>query len=401
MDRLAPLVLKKGEERRIRSGHPWVYSNEVDTARTPLTELKPGDPVEILSSTGKFLGNGYLNPATLITARIVSRDPRYRLDRSLLIHRFKVALSLRERLFNRPFYRLVHGEADGMPGVVVDRYGEIVVVQITTAGMERVQSELLEALQKVVRPEAILLRNDTPARRLEGLDLRVETAYGTVPEQVRLEENGVPFLVSLLQGQKTGWYYDHRLNRRRMQYYAAGARVLDLCSYVGGWGVQAAVAGAAEVHAVDSSEQALGLMVENGRLNGVEDRLVTHQGDLFERLKQFRQDRQQFDLIVLDPPAFIKRKRDHKRGLEAYRRANELAMRLLSRDGILFSASCSHHLQREQLLRLLQGAGRHIDRTLMLLEEGHQGPDHPVHPAIPETAYIKCMTLRLLPGGNG
>ncbi len=397
MSKLPPLKLKKGEERRLRSGHLWVYSNEVDTRATPLSGFEPGEQVEIQSANGKVLGNGYLNPNTLIAARLVSRNPSYRLDQSLITHRLKVALSIRERLFPTPHYRLVHGESDGLPGLVVDRFGELLSVQITTAGMERVRESVVAALEKVLRPQAIVLKNDTAARQVEGLERHLEVVVGEAPERVALEENGTRFEAPLLSGQKTGWYYDHRMNRQRMGAYAEGQRVLDLFSYIGGWGVQAATAGASEVLCVDSSGAALEQVHNNASLNGVGERVATLQGDAFDALKELRAARETFDLVIVDPPAFIKRRKDLKNGLQAYRRINELAMRLLSRDGILISASCSHHLQRDQLKSLLLGASRHIDRNLTLLEEGHQGPDHPVHPAIPETEYIKCYTGRLLP----
>jgi len=397
MNKLSPLKLKKGEERRLRAGHLWVYSNEIDVKATPLGSFEAGDQVEIQASNGKVLGNGYINPNTLISARLISRNPSYRLDQSLITHRLKIALSIRERLFSDSCYRLVHGDADGLPGLVVDRFGDVLSVQITTAGMEQVRPHLLAALEKVLKPEVILLKNDTAARDVEGLERGVECVVGDAPELVMLRENGTQFEAPLLSGQKTGWYYDHRMNRQRMQSYVQGQRVLDLFSYIGGWGIQAATAGASEVVCVDSSETFLEQVHGNAALNSVTDKVATLHGDVFDALKELRGAREQFDVVIVDPPAFIKRKKDHKNGLQAYRRVNELAMRLLSRDGILISASCSHHLQRSQLKNILLQSSRHIDRNLTILEEGHQGPDHPVHPAIPETEYIKCFTGRILP----
>ncbi len=399
MGKLPPLQLKKGEERRIRAGHCWIYSNEVDVAVTPLSGFQPGDQVEVRTSGGKVLGNGYVNPKTLIAVRLVSRNPGYRLDQSLITHRLKVALAIRERLFRVPYYRLVFGESDGLPGLVVDRFGQILSVQVTTAGMERVESALIAALQKVVQPDVIVLKNDIQSRQVEGLEQRFECPVGHLPEVASLEENGVAFAAPLRQGQKTGWYYDHRFSRARLKDYVAGLRVLDLFSYIGGWGVQAAAAGASDVICVDSSEQALEQVHHNAVLNGVSDKVASIEGDVFEVLKALRDERERFDLIIVDPPAFIKRKKDLKNGLQGYRRLNELATRLLGRDGVLVSASCSHHLQREQLQGLLLASSRHLDRNMVILEEGHQSADHPVHPAIPETAYIKTFFTRVLPVG--
>ncbi len=393
---LAPLYLKKNEERRLRNGHLWVYSNEVDTGRSPLVDFAPGQQVCLIANDGKPLGNGYVNPHSLICARLVSRSPAQLLDRSLLVHRLKVALSLRERLFDKPFYRLVYGESDSLPGLVVDRFGDVLVVQLNTAGMEAVKDEVLEALDKVLKPRAVLWRNDSSARELEGLGLLVEAALGEVPEGVEIEENATRFEVPLLTGQKTGWFYDHRVNRARVQQLARGMRVLDVFSYIGGWGIEAAVAGAKRVTCIDSSARALDQVERNAALNGVAERVESIQGDAFEALKALRAEREQFDLVIVDPPAFIKRKKDVKKGVEAYRRLNQAAMQLLGKDGILVSASCSYHLQRDTLRDLLQQSSRHLDRSLQIIGQGHQGPDHPVHPAIPETDYIKCLVGRVV-----
>lgn len=391
---LAPLLLKKNEERRLRQGHLWVYSNEVNVERTPLTAFTPGQPVQIIASDGKPLGCGYVNPHSLICARLVSREPAQVLDRSLLVHRLNIALALRERLYAEPYYRLVYGESDSLPGLVVDRFGDVLVVQITTAGVEVLKEDVVAALDKVVKPRVILLRNDSPARAPEGLGSYVESALGEAPAVVSVEENGVRYEAPLLSGQKTGWFYDHRDNRARMQRYAQGARVLDVFSYIGGWGIAAAAAGAAQVTCIDASGPALDQVQRNAALNGVADKVDAIEGDAFEALKALRADKERFDVVIVDPPAFIKRKKDAKEGIQAYRRINQAALQLLGKDGILVAASCSFHLQRDVFLDLLHQSARHLDRQMQILEQGHQGPDHPVHPAIPETEYIKCFTAR-------
>ena len=391
------LRLKRNEDRRLRAGHLWVFSNEVDVAHTPLTGFAPGDPVQIQDSRGIAVGSGYVNPRSLICARLVSRDPERALDGTLLAERLAGALSLRERLFPRdPFYRLVYGESDALPGLVVDRFGDVLVVQVTTAGMERLREELLAALVGLVRPAGILLRNDTGSRELEGLERYVETAHGEVPARVEIRENGVRFLVPLTGGQKTGWFYDHRDNRARLGRYVPDRRVLDVFSYAGGWGVQAAVAGAGEVLCVDSSAAAVSILGESAALNGVDSRVRTLQADAFDALRDLAAARERFDVIVLDPPAFIKRRKDYKQGEKAYQKLNRLALELLSPGGILVSASCSFHFGRDALLDAILRAGRDTSRELQILEEGHQAPDHPVHPAIPETAYLKAFFARAM-----
>ncbi|AOE82765.1 class I SAM-dependent rRNA methyltransferase [Pseudomonas sp. TCU-HL1] len=394
---LPSLRLKANADRRLRAGHLWVYSNEVDVVATPLNLFQPGDQAILEAAGGKPLGVVALSPNNLICARLVSRDTKHTLDKSLLVHRINVALSLRERLFDKPFYRLVYGDSDLLPGLVVDRFGDHLVVQLASAAMERNKDAVLDALVQVLKPRGVLWKNDSSAREAEGLERYVDTAFGVVPEWVALEENGVKFEAPVMEGQKTGWFYDHRMNRARLAPYVKGKRVLDLFSYIGGWGVQAAAFGATEVFCVDASGFALDGVERNATLNGVAEQVTCVEGDVFEALKELKAAEERFDVVVADPPAFIKRKKDLKNGEAAYRRLNEQAMRLLNKDGILVSASCSMHLPEDDLQNILLGSARHLDRNIQLLERGGQGPDHPVHPAIAETRYIKSLTCRLLP----
>ncbi|OLO13126.1 rRNA large subunit methyltransferase I [Chromohalobacter japonicus] len=389
------LRLKKNADRRLKAGHLWLYSNEIDIATTPLKDFEPGAQAVIEAANGKPMGIAYVNPHSLICARIVSRDVDVRLDRSLFVHRFKQALSLRERMFAKPFYRLVYGEGDLLPGLIVDRFDDVLVVQLNTVGMDRLREEIVAALEKVLAPRAIVFKNDSSGRRQEQLGDEVEVAYGELPDQVLLEENGVRFVVPVLDGQKTGWFFDHRANRAWLNGLVAGKRVLDVFSYVGGWGVQAAAHGASEVLCVDSSAQALERVAENAALNGLAEQVAVGESEAFEALAALKAEGEQFDVIVLDPPAFIKRRKDIPNGERAYSRLNREAIRLLGRDGMLLSASCSMHLAPERLMECVRGAVRHQDRHGQVIYQGHQGPDHPVHPAIPETAYLKAMGVRV------
>ncbi len=280
---------------------------------------------------------------------------------------------------------------------MIDRFGDICVVQIASAGMERVKGEIVEALQQVLAPTGILFKNDGKMRDVEGLESYVEVAAGEVPLEVPLLENGVKFLAPVQSGQKTGWFYDHREARAELARMVKGKRVLDVFSYVGGWGVQAAAFGAAEVTCVDASASALAMVAKNAALNGVGDKVKTLQGDAFDILTSLKQSGEKFDVIILDPPAFITKRKDHKNGLAAYRRANELAMRLLSREGLLVSGSCSLHLSRPELVEIIRASARHVDRSAQIIHHGHQGGDHPIHPSIPETEYLKAVFTRILP----
>ena len=394
---LNSIQLKRHEDRRLRAGHLWIYSNEINTAATPLKQLQVGEQVRVLSHEGKLLGTAYVNPKSLISARLVSRSKQI-LDRELLAKRLRIALQLRERIFETSCYRLVYGESDLLPGLVVDRFGPHLSVQLNTAGMDLLKEDILDTLVSVLEPESIFLRNDSSIRQLEGLDLKTEAGYGTPPEDVQLVENGVKMIAPLKHGQKTGWFYDQRPNRAEVAKYAQGMRVLDVFSYVGSFAVQAAVAGASEVWAVDASRFALETAEKNAALNGVEDCFTGAEGDAFDVLKALKEDGEFFDIIVVDPPAFIKRKKDHKEGLGAYYRINELAMRLLNRDGLLMSASCSMHLQRSELVDVQRLTGRKTGRHVQIIYEGMQGADHPVHPAIPETRYLKALLSRAISG---
>ena len=393
-----PLLLRKDQERRLLAGHCWVYSNEVDTAATPLKDLAPGQPVEILSDHERWVGHGYVNPHSLICARLVSRERHHPLTPALWLARIHEALALRERLYHRPFYRLIYGESDGLPGLVVDRYRDLLAVQFTTAGMERVRGEVLAALEQVLKPSAIVLRNDTSVRELEGLPLGVETVLGDPGDALILTEHELDFQVSPVTGQKTGWFFDQAENRTRLARFGVGDRVLDVCSYIGAWGLRAASLGAGQVTCVDTSRGALGRLVENAERNRLRAQVHPLQGDAFEVMRGLRDEGRTFDTVILDPPAFIKRRKDEKEGLHAYARLNRLGLELLEPGGLLVTSSCSFHLSREAFLRTVQQAGRRAGRFLQLLETGQQGPDHPVHPAIPETAYLKTLFLRVLPG---
>jgi 23S rRNA (cytosine1962-C5)-methyltransferase len=393
---LPPLVLKPREERRIQAGHLWVFSNEIDVARTPLTAFEPGAQVQLRTSGDRFLGYAYVNPRTLISARLLGRDPDYPPGKSLIVHRLKVALALRQRFHAAPFYRLVYGEGDLLPGLVVDRYGDVLVAQIGTAGMEAMKEEIGEALAKVVAPAALLWKNDAPVRELEGLERRVETAFGEVPQYAVVPEGGVNFRVPLAAGQKTGWYFDQTANRALFARQAAGARVLDVFSYSGGFGLQAKRAGAVAVTCVDSSAPALEAAAATADADGLDVELL--EGDAFETLEALGAERRRFDAVVVDPPAFIKRRKDHPKGLAAYRRVNQLAMKLLDRDGLLMSCSCSYHLLPGELIDAVQRAARHLDRFAQLVAVGAQSPDHPVHPAIDETRYLRAFLFRVTEG---
>jgi len=391
---LPVLRLKRGEDRRLRAGHLWVFSNEVDNDATPLASFAVGGLVRVLSDRDLFLGYAYVNPHALICARILSRNLQHAPDRSWLEHRLKVALALRERVYSAPYYRWVFGESDGLPGLVLDRYGELVVGQIATAGMEAWHAEIEAAVGSVLAPHTMVWKNDGGARELEQLPRQLLTPIGRAPDELQVLEQDLSFSAPLAAGQKTGWFYDQSVNREQWRrLIAPGARVLDVCSYVGAWAITALKHGAREALCVDSSEAALAMAARNAAANGVV--VATQRGDAFEVLDELVRRGERYDAIVLDPPAFIKRKKDIPRGQAAYRKLNQIAMRLLERDALLVSCSCSYHLAADDLLGLIQSAARTTGRFVQVIYSGGQAFDHPVHPAIEETRYLKAYFCRV------
>jgi len=388
------LILRKGEERRLLAGHLWIYSNEIDTSKSPLKGCVPGQAVEIQSQRGQWLAHAYVNPHSLIAARVTSRRRDVPFDRAELERRARAAAALREKFHTAPCYRWIYGESDGLPGLVVDRYGEFAVVQINTAGMEQRRDEVVEALVAVAQLKGVLLRCDSDLRALENLPQYVETAFGTVPDETEIEEHGVPFVVPLAAGQKTGWFYDQADNRRRFRSVLAAGTVIDAFCYAGGWGVSAARSGADRVICIDSSEIALEYARRNAERNGVASRMAFIRADVGEALRNLASEEMPA-AIVIDPPAFVKRKRDFAAGSAAYQKLNELALDLLSDDGFLVTCSCSQHVDRDHFLRLVQRAAQRRGRSLKLLCEGGQSVDHPIQPAMPETRYLKALCLQV------
>jgi 23S rRNA (cytosine1962-C5)-methyltransferase len=390
------LYLRKGAEKRLRSGHLWVYSNEIDSGRSPLHSFEAGDAVCVMSAGGEVLGSAYMEPQSLICARIYAPDVRAPLDESLLNAHLQVALEGREAVFDQPCYRLVYGDSDLLPGLVVDRFGNYLVMQLNNAGIERYEAVIVAALVALLGPTGILLRADSRARRERGLEDRIEVVHGDVPARLEFEENGVQFLAPVWDGQKTGWFYDHRMSRARLAAYATGKSVLDVYSYIGGWGIQAAAFGASEVCCLDSSASALDGVIANADLNNLQGKVSTRKGLAADTMIAMQSEGLRYDLVILDPPAFIQRRKDIKKGIAAYRRINELGLRLLRPGGVLVSASCSMHLSRADLIIALGGAAKRAGCELRVIEQGAQGPDHPIHPAIPETEYLKAVFARRL-----
>lgn len=393
-ERLPSVFLKPGQDRRSASGHPWVFSNEIAMDEAAL-KLDAGSLVVLRRVDGKPLGVAFFNPRTLIAARFLSRDPAARVDADFFAPRLRRALALRERLFTAPYYRLVHAEADGLPGLVIDRFGAVLVAQLNTAGMDRLQPLLLAALDEVLAPEAIVLRGDSPARGLEGLALETSVAKGHVSEAIALQEDGMVFFADVVGGQKTGWYYDQRPNRAFVAPLAQGARMLDVFCHTGAFAVRAAAAGACAVIGLDSSQQALALARRAALSAGVDSRCTFRRADAFDALAELEAEGERFRLVVCDPPAFARSRKEVPNALKGYRKLARLAAPTVEAGGFLFIASCSHTVEAEAFAREVALGVSRAGREGRVIRQAGAGPDHPVHLHLPETAYLKSLLLQL------
>ena len=386
--------LRPKEGRRVRAGAPWAFSNEI-VMDAAAKALSPGTLVRLQQADGTPLGAGYFNPKSLIAVRLLSADPNAEIGEAFFADKFKQALALRESLFDKPYYRLVHAEGDFLPGLVIDRFGDTVAVQVTTAGMEQLLEPVLAALDDVIAPANVVLRNDAPSRALEGLDTYVRAAKGNPPARLTIEENGARYFADVMGGQKSGWYYDQRDNRAFMAKLAKDARVLDAYCYTGGFGILAAMHGARDVVGVDSSEPALALAGEAARENGVADIFQLKKADVFEELERLNASGEKFELVICDPPPFVRARKDLEPGAKAYRKLARLAAGVVAPGGFLMLCSCSHNMPLERFgLENAAGISR-AGRPATLIRSAGTGPDHPVHPMLPETAYLKALAYRL------
>src|SRR5437763_8395714 len=338
--------LASGGHRRAESGHPWIFSNEV-AMDAAAKALLPGTLVTLRRADERPLGVAMFNPHTLLAARLLDRDAARPIGKRFLVRHIERALRLRSRLYDKPFYRLVHAEADGLPGLIIDRFGEVLAVQANAAGMDRLEPVILEALQSLLSPAAIVLRNDSPARSLEGLELETRVAVGSIAGPVPVEEDGAVFEADVLAGQKTGWFFDQRDNRRFVGGIAAGARVLGLYCYSGGFAVGAAHAGAEAVLGIDRSEPALALAAASAQKNGVEARCTFRRREAFGEAGALAAKGERFDIVVADPPPFARSQKAAGAALRGYRKLARLAAGLTAPGGFLFLASCSHNVGAE------------------------------------------------------
>jgi len=387
------LRLLPGRERRLKAGHPWAFSNEIDM-KPAYRSLPAGGIIQLEGDDGSKFGSFCFNPHSLIAARKLSRDPVAALDRDWLSARLDAAIALRVRLGLGDYCRLTHAEADGLPGLIIDRYGDVAVIQANTAWADRAVAELVPLLAQKLSLRGIVGRNDSSARTLEGLTPSVEPLHGEATNATAIE-GGVVFPIDPLGGQKTGFFFDQRPHRDRAASLAAGTRVLDLFCHTGGFGLRAAAAGAEHVTLVDASEPALAHAQVAAERNHLADRITTRRQDAFEALEQLGAAGARFDLVICDPPAFAKSRKDIEAGLRAYARLARLAAGVVANGGMLFTASCSHHATPEAFAERVGFGLWKSGREGRIFASGGAGPDHPVHPGLPESSYLKGLWLQL------
>ncbi len=388
------IALQNGHNRRVSAGHPWVYSNEVEMT-AEAKALPPGTIVTLTDAHGHGFATAFFNPHSLIAARILARKPDTAIDAAFFAEKIGRAKTLRDSFFPEGHYRLVHAEADGLPGLVIDRFGDTCVIQANSAGMALCIDSIIEALDATIAPRRIILRGDSAARDMEGLSSDVRILRGPETGPIEILENGARFAVDPMEGQKTGWFFDHRPNRAFIKGIAKDRRVLDMYCYAGAFSIAAAMGGASEVLGIDRSELALSSAADAAQTNGVAEKCSFLRGEAFAEMDRLATAGETFDIVVLDPPAFVKSKKDLHAGLKGYRKMARMAARLVRPGGFLLAASCSHNASPAEFQQEIGRGVAEAGRTSRIIFAGGAGPDHPVHPQLPESAYLKSVVLNI------
>lgn len=392
MTAMAKVIIRKGAHHRIENGHPWVYQTEVDTIEG---EFEPGDIVDVLNARQRFIGRGYINPRSQILVRILTREQEA-IDREFFKRRIEAAWRYRQRFLSEPDYcRLIFGEADFLPALIVDKFGPVLVIQTLALGIDGYKDMIVSLLDELFMPEGIYERNDVPVRELEGLDQRKGYLKGEFSTTIRVQENGIPFWADIASGQKTGFFYDQRENRRMLKFFAKGAEVLDCFCHTGSFSVHAALYGAKSVTGVDISSQAVELAQRNADLNNVGDRCDFQTANAFDILRKQSDEKRKYDVVILDPPAFSKSRGSLEGAVRGYKEINLRGLKLLRPGGFLVTCSCSYHIDRELFSAVVVDAARDAKRVIRQVDYRGQAKDHPTLPGAPETNYLKFLVLEV------
>ncbi len=393
-----PSAVRLNEQsvRKLRMGYPWVFRSEVINAKAA-DNIPPGTVVDFTRDKGEFIGRGYYNPKVQLVGRILTQKQDEKIDKEFIHRCIENAVAYRDKLVGQPFYRLIHAESDGLPGIIIDRFGDVIVAQVNTAGMDKLWPHIEAALKSLLKPRAIVLRNDSNARETEGLEKSVKVIHGELGDKlVEIRDGDAKFYANVLEGQKTGWFYDQRENRRWVAQLTQDGSLLDVFCHTGGFGITAARNGAQSVTFVDSSADALAMVEKNAALNDVAAKCKMIDGAAFDVMEKLGGQGRKFDVVCVDPPAFIKSRKDHGPGMKGYQKLARLSIPLVERGGFLFFASCSHHAETYELIDTVSGALQKSGRPYQLIKVAGASADHPVHPMLPETGYLKALTFRFL-----
>ncbi|MEA4898223.1 class I SAM-dependent rRNA methyltransferase [Bacillota bacterium Meth-B3] len=388
---MVKVYLRKTRDSRVRSGHPWVFQSDIERTEGA---FEPGDVAEVRSAAGTFLGRAFYNPLSQISLRMLSQQDEP-IDADFFKRRVEAAWNYRKLLCDVGSCRAIYAESDFIPALIVDKFSDVCVMQSLSLGLEKWKHTLTDILVQVIGPRGIYERNDVPVRRLEGMELKTGLLYGEVPDQVEMIENGIRFMVDVKQGQKTGFFLDQKENRAALKPFCPGAKVLDCFCHNGSFALNAARYGAGSVLGVDISEEALEVARANARLNGLDAQFEAH--NCFDHLRALTEAKEQFDLVILDPPAFTKTRGAVEGALRGYKEINLRALKLVRPGGYLVSCSCSQHVGVEQFVQMINQAARDSRRKVRLVELRTQAHDHPVLLASPETQYLKCAILKVFP----
>jgi len=392
MTAIAKVIIRKGAHHRIENGHPWVYQTEVDNIEG---EFEPGDIVDVHNSRLRFIGRGYINPRSQIIVRILTREQET-IDREFFKRRIEAAWRYRQRFLSEPDYcRLIFGEADFLPALIVDKFGPIFVIQTLALGIDVYKDMIVSLLDELFTPDGIYERNDVPVRELEGMDQRKGYLKGEFSTTIQVRENGIPFWADIENGQKTGFFYDQRENRRLLKYFAQGAEVLDCFCHTGSFSVHAALYGAKSVTGVDISPQAIELAEKNAALNNVGATCSFQVANAFDVLRSLSDDKRKFDVVILDPPAFTKSRSSLEGAVRGYKEINLRGLKLVRPGGFLVTCSCSYHIDRELFSAVVVDAALDAKRVIRQVDYLSQAKDHPTLPGAPETNYLKFMVLEV------
>ena len=391
---MARAILLPGKEKRVYTCHPWVFLSDIDRVEG---DCLPGDIVEIVSSKGRFLAQGYYNPNSQIALRIMSYRQDEAIDRELIFRRIHDAVEYRRAFADLKSCRLVFAESDRLPALIVDAFGDVLVIQCLALGMERFKKDVVDALVEEMHPQGIWERNDVPVRKLEGLELNTGLLYGEVPDRVMMTENGVKFWVDVKEGQKTGFFLDQKENRAAIAPFVRNRSVLDCFTHTGSFALHAGKYGAKEVTGVDISEYACMFAEENARLNGLEERVHFITANAFDLLSEQSRKRNRYDVIILDPPAFTKSRSAVGSAIRGYKEINLRAMKMITPGGYLITCSCSQHVLPDMFRNMVLDAAKDAKVLLRLVEFRTQGKDHPILPYASETQYLKCGIYQVFP----